>query len=168
MKNNLAFSILFVSIIAAFIINGLFVSNTNIFLSHATTSLEQSLQQNQQDLQSTINNQVQQTITDTINSINNNNSNNSDTNNPVNGQGQNTHLLSPFQEKASIIDDMPTQKIRVGDIDIAYKQFGQGDNPIVLITGAGATMDMWSPHLLSKLSASNNNTVIIFDNRGAG
>lgn len=62
---------------------------------------------------------------------------------------------------------MPAQKVRVGDIDIAYKQLGNGSNtPIVLIAGGGMTMDMWNPTLLKELSS--NQTVIIFDNRGAG
>ncbi|MGH9977359.1 MAG: alpha/beta fold hydrolase [Nitrososphaeraceae archaeon] len=74
---------------------------------------------------------------------------------------------SSFQEEVNAIDDMPAQKIRVGDIDIAYKQLGNGsDIPIVLIAGGGMTMDMWSPTLLKELSS--NQTVIIFDNRGAG
>jgi pimeloyl-ACP methyl ester carboxylesterase len=57
----------------------------------------------------------------------------------------------------------------VGDIDISYKQFGNGsssDIPIVLIAGGGVTMDRWSPTLLKELSS--NQTVIIFDNQGAG
>jgi pimeloyl-ACP methyl ester carboxylesterase len=53
---------------------------------------------------------------------------------------------------------------------MAYKQLGKlgnaNDNPIVLITGASTTMDMWSPTLLKELSS--NRSVIIFDNRGAG
>ncbi len=175
MKDNSHFCILFVSIIVAVVINGLFVSSTSIFLSFATTYLDQPLQQNHQDLQSAINNQVQQTITDTINNNNNNNNsnhnnhnNNSYVNNTVNSQGQSNTSLTPFQEKTRIIDDTPSQKIRVGDIDIAYKQFGQGSNPIVLINGLGATMGMWSPNLIERLSTSNNNTIIIFDNRGSG
>lgn len=116
-------------------------------------------------MQSTINEEVQQTITNTINNIDNNNS---DIINSVdNRQSQNVTSTS-FQEKVSIIDNMPAQKIRVGDIEIAYKQIGQGVNPIVLITGGGVTMDGWSPYLIDKLTASNDNRVIIFDNRGAG
>jgi pimeloyl-ACP methyl ester carboxylesterase len=62
---------------------------------------------------------------------------------------------------------MPSQKVKVDDIDIAYKQLGNvTDNPIVLITGCCTTMDMWSPTLLKELSS--NRSVIIFDNRGAG
>ena len=76
-------------------------------------------------------------------------------------------LDSSFQAEVSAIDSMPTQKVRVGDIDIAYKQLGNGsDIPIVLIAGGGTTMDMWNPTLLKELSS--NQTVIIFDNRGAG
>ena len=33
------------------------------------------------------------------------------------------------------MQDIPLEKVRVGDIDIAYKMFGQGD-PIVLFNGA--------------------------------
>jgi pimeloyl-ACP methyl ester carboxylesterase len=75
---------------------------------------------------------------------------------------------SSFQAEARALDDMPTQKVKVGDIAIAYKQLGEGNaKPIVLITGLGATMDMWSPLLLEQLSSSNY-SVTIFDNRGAG
>lgn len=57
-----------------------------------------------------------------------------------------------------------TQKIKVGDIDIAYKKFGKGD-PILLIPGFAMTMEEWGP-LQEKLA--ENHTVIIFDNRGIG
>jgi pimeloyl-ACP methyl ester carboxylesterase len=74
---------------------------------------------------------------------------------------------SSFQAEAKALDDMPSQKVKVDDIDIAYKQLGNvTDNPIVLITGCCTTMDMWSPTLLKELSS--NRSVIIFDNRGAG
>lgn len=74
---------------------------------------------------------------------------------------------SSFQAEVSTMNDISTQKVKVGDIEIAYKQLGSGsDTPIVLITGLSLTMDMWSPTLLKELS--KNQTVIIFDNRGAG
>jgi pimeloyl-ACP methyl ester carboxylesterase len=74
---------------------------------------------------------------------------------------------SSFQAEVKALDDMPAQKVKVGDIDIAYKQLGNNtDKTIVLITGRCTTMDMWSPILLKELSS--NSTVIIFDNRGAG
>jgi pimeloyl-ACP methyl ester carboxylesterase len=74
---------------------------------------------------------------------------------------------SSFQAETKALDEMLSQKVRVGDINIAYKQLGNvTDNPIILITGASTTMDMWSPTLLKELSS--NRTVIIFDNRGAG
>jgi pimeloyl-ACP methyl ester carboxylesterase len=57
-----------------------------------------------------------------------------------------------------------TQKIKVGDIDIAYKKFGKGD-PILLIPGFAMTMEEWGP-IQDKLA--ENHTVIIFDNRGIG
>ena len=139
-------------------------------LVYATTSLGQSIQQNQQDLQSTINKEVQQTITDTISNINNNSNLDSNRIGSINSQTQDTTAsLSAFQQKASVIDSLPSQKVRVGDIDIAYKILGDGNRTMVLITGLGATMDMWSPYLLNNLTiAPNDYRVIIFDNRGAG
>ena len=76
---------------------------------------------------------------------------------------------SPFQSKVAMINKIPSQKVTVGDIDMAYKQLGSKSNakPIILITGLGATMDTWSPLLLEQL-ASSNYYVTIFDNRGTG
>ena len=61
--------------------------------------------------------------------------------------------------------DTPTKKVRVGDIDIAYKIFGKGD-PILLINGYSFAMDSWDSTLLETLAS--NHTVIVFDNRGIG
>ena len=75
---------------------------------------------------------------------------------------------SSFQSKASILDNMPSHNVTVGDINIAYKQIGRPDaKPIILITGADATMDMWNPLLLEELTSANYK-VIIFENRGVG
>ena len=67
-------------------------------------------------------------------------------------QAQNTNnpsTTSSFQSKARIVDNMPSQKVTIGDITIAYKQLGEsGAKPIILITGLGTTMDMWRPLLL--------------------
>ena len=63
------------------------------------------------------------------------------------------------------IQDIPLQKVRVGDIEMAYKMFGKGD-PIILHNGANDGMDAWDPALLSRLAS--NHTVIIFDSRGIG
>jgi hypothetical protein len=38
------------------------------------------------------------------------------------------------------IQDIPLEKVRVGDIDVAYKMFGKG-NPILLFNGASDGMD---------------------------
>jgi pimeloyl-ACP methyl ester carboxylesterase len=59
-----------------------------------------------------------------------------------------------------------TEHVQVGDINIAYKRFGQG-KPILFIPGTSQTKDAWDPTLLSQLAATNH-TVIIFDNRGMG
>jgi pimeloyl-ACP methyl ester carboxylesterase len=63
------------------------------------------------------------------------------------------------------IQDIPLQKVRVGDIEMAYKMFGKGD-PLILHNGASDHMDAWDPALLTRLAS--NNTVIIFDSRGIG
>jgi hypothetical protein len=56
----------------------------------------------------------------------------------------------------------PSKKIRVSDIDIAYKRLGSGSNVIVLISGGSNTMNFWDLHLLNELSTTNN-TILIFD-----
>jgi pimeloyl-ACP methyl ester carboxylesterase len=63
------------------------------------------------------------------------------------------------------IQDIPLEKVRIGDIDIAYKMFGQGD-PIILFNGASDNMDAWDPSFLTGISS--NHTVIAFDQRGIG
>jgi pimeloyl-ACP methyl ester carboxylesterase len=63
------------------------------------------------------------------------------------------------------LQNNPTKRVHVGDIDIAYKTFGKG-NPILLISGSGLVMDAWDPSILKDLSA--NHTVIVFDNCGVG
>src|ERR671915_1062595 len=55
------------------------------------------------------------------------------------------------------MQDIPLKKVRVGDIDVAYKMFGQGD-PIILYNGASDSMDAWDPSFLTGISS--NHTVI--------
>ena len=64
------------------------------------------------------------------------------------------------------LQDVPLEKVQVGDIEMAYKMFGKGD-PILLIMGLGGGMNGWPSSTLEELSSSNH-TVIIFDNRGVG
>ena len=63
------------------------------------------------------------------------------------------------------MQDIPLEKVHVGDIDVAYKMFGKGD-PIILFNGASDSMDAWDPSFLTGLSS--NHTVIAFDQRGIG
>jgi pimeloyl-ACP methyl ester carboxylesterase len=60
---------------------------------------------------------------------------------------------------------IPLERVPVGDIDIAYKMFGNGD-PILLISGSGNVMDVWPSYMLQELAS--NHTIIIFDHRGVG
>ena len=63
------------------------------------------------------------------------------------------------------MQDIPLEKVHVGDIDVAYKMFGKGD-PIILFNGASDSMDAWDPSFLTEISS--NHTVIAFDQRGIG
>jgi pimeloyl-ACP methyl ester carboxylesterase len=74
-------------------------------------------------------------------------------------------MNSSTTTKSVNIQDIPLEKVHVGDIDMAYKMFGKGD-PIILHSGASDTMDGWPPELLSKLSS--NHTLVVFDYRGIG
>jgi pimeloyl-ACP methyl ester carboxylesterase len=78
--------------------------------------------------------------------------------------GQSKETTSNLKNAINI-HEIETKKVRVGDIDIAYKIFGNGD-PVLLINGYSAPMDFWDPDLLSKLAS--NYTVIVFNNRGIG
>ena len=62
-------------------------------------------------------------------------------------------------------ESIPLKKVHVGDVDIAYKIFGKGE-PLLLIPGFSATMNVWDPIMLGKLSS--NHTIILLDNRGMG
>lgn len=61
---------------------------------------------------------------------------------------------------------IPVQIVTVGDIEIAYKTFGNGTNTILLISGGSNTMHFWDRYLLNELA--RNNPLIVFDNRGIG
>jgi pimeloyl-ACP methyl ester carboxylesterase len=56
------------------------------------------------------------------------------------------------------------KKVRVGDIDIAYKTFGK-DDPILL---SMAHLILWMPGTRHLTGLSSNHTVIVFDSRGLG
>ncbi|MEI6284956.1 MAG: alpha/beta hydrolase [Bacillota bacterium] len=57
----------------------------------------------------------------------------------------------------------PLQTLNVNGAQIGYRIAGSGQ-PILLVTGYGATMDMWAPELLRVLA--ENYQLIIYDNRG--
>jgi len=145
-------------------------SDSNFKVTYATTSpsqsssatpfLLESLQQAQQGLQSSISNQINRTFTDTIKDINKNiGITNSTIPTISNTTLKNGELYSSSNNTET------TKKVKVGDIDIAYKMYGNGP-PLLLIMGSGATMDEWDPTFLKKLSS--NHTIIVFDKRGFG
>ena len=87
--------------------------------------------------------------------------------NIVNGQTNATQANQTSNVTSNLVNiqDIPLQKVHVGDIEMAYKMFGKGD-PIILHNGANDGMDAWDPALLTRLAS--NHTVIIFDSRGIG
>lgn len=58
-----------------------------------------------------------------------------------------------------------TKTVAVGDIEVAYQIFGEGE-PLLLIMGYSGTMDLWAPEMLKELASKYQ--IIIFDNRGMG
>lgn len=74
-------------------------------------------------------------------------------------------VLNSATGAPTFLDKVPTKKIAVGDIEMGYRMFGNGE-PLLLIPGFSMTMDMWDQIMLKKLST--NHTVILFDNRGIG
>ncbi len=164
MKNFGFFYKLIIQIIVTNLITSLLALTLEASLVYTTASLDLSIKQNPHGLQSSINKGVQQPIVDRISNIN---ESKLDSNNIANNNSpfQNTALLPKFQNKGSVIDNVPLQKVKVGDIDIAYKQIGQGP-PILLISGSGNVMDVWPTHFLQELSKDHK--VLIFDNRGVG
>jgi len=68
-------------------------------------------------------------------------------------------------EKARIMALEGIKTVQVGDIEMAYKVMGEGE-PLLLIMGAGATMDAWPHEFLDNLSSKYQ--VTVFDNRGMG
>jgi pimeloyl-ACP methyl ester carboxylesterase len=73
--------------------------------------------------------------------------------------------LSVSDSPGSQSSQVQAKTVRVDDINVAYKDFGQG-KPLILIIGYGSTMDLWPPGVLLNLSAKHR--VIVFDNRGMG
>lgn len=59
----------------------------------------------------------------------------------------------------------PTQVVHTSAGTIAYRELGSGP-PLVLIVGAGASMDFWPPSFIDTLAAHHK--VVVFDNAGVG
>ena len=77
----------------------------------------------------------------------------------VGGFTQNVSSSQQTLEKGTIT------MVAVGDIEIAYQIFGEGE-PLLLIMGFSGTMDLWAPEMLKELASKYQ--IIIFDNLGMG
>ncbi len=76
-----------------------------------------------------------------------------------------TILVPSTSAQTPILDPAQDKFVHVGDIDVAYQEFGSGE-PLVMIMGYAGSLDLWSPRLIQRLSDSYR--VIVFDNRGMG
>ncbi len=65
----------------------------------------------------------------------------------------------------ALMREVEWRKVRVGDIDIAYRTIGDGP-PLFLIPGFMATMELWDGRFVRNLAAEYQ--VVLFDNRGMG
>ncbi len=78
-------------------------------------------------------------------------------------------MLGTFTQNVSssqqTLEKGAIRMVAVGDIDVAYQVFGEGD-PLLLIMGYSGTMDLWAPEVIKELASKYQ--VIIFDNRGMG
>jgi len=62
-------------------------------------------------------------------------------------------------------DKVATKQVKVGDIDISYREYGEG-HPLVMLMGLSGTMDTWDPNFINELS--KNNRIVMLDYRGFG
>ena len=62
-------------------------------------------------------------------------------------------------------EEVPTRQVRVGDIDISYREYGNG-YPLVMLMGLSGTMDTWDPNFINELAKENS--LIMLDYRGFG
>ena len=61
----------------------------------------------------------------------------------------------------------PTQTIKAGGVEFAYRQLGPSAGlPVVFLTHLAAVLDNWDPRVVDGIAASQR--VITFDNRGVG
>lgn len=60
---------------------------------------------------------------------------------------------------------LPVQRVPVGDVTLACREYGKGE-PLVLINGLASAMDTWNPPVLDALS--RHFRTIVFDTRGTG
>lgn len=78
-------------------------------------------------------------------------------------------MLGTFTQNVSssqqTLEKGTTKTVAVGDIEVAYQIFGEGE-PLLLIMGYSGTMDLWAPEMLKELASKYQ--IIIFDNRGMG
>ena len=73
-------------------------------------------------------------------------------------ENQENQIDSNITTSSLNVQNIPTKKVHVGDIDIAYKTFGKGD-PIILINGYSVAMDTWHTTLLESCCKPYSNYI---------
>ncbi|RAA17197.1 alpha/beta hydrolase (plasmid) [Ralstonia wenshanensis] len=78
-------------------------------------------------------------------------------------------MASPAEpEQAVTWKNVPTQTIKVGGVDFAYRELGKnhGGTPVVFLTHLAAVLDNWDPRVVDGFAAEHH--IVTFDNRGIG
>ena len=78
-------------------------------------------------------------------------------------------MTSPAeQEQAVTWKNVPTQTVKVGGVDFAYRELGKshGGTPVVFLTHLAAVLDNWDPRVVDGFAAEHH--IVTFDNRGIG
>ncbi len=62
-------------------------------------------------------------------------------------------------------EKVPTRQVKVGDVNISYREYGQG-YPLLMLMGLSGTMDTWDPNFINELASDNR--LVMLDYRGFG
>ncbi|MCO5398559.1 alpha/beta fold hydrolase [Ralstonia soli] len=78
-------------------------------------------------------------------------------------------MASPAESQQAVTwKNVPTQTIKVGGVDFAYRELGKnhGGTPVVFLTHLAAVLDNWDPRVVDGFAAEHH--IVTFDNRGIG
>src|SRR5438309_516746 len=80
---------------------------------------------------------------------------------------QDRNTGAPGRELITSFRDAPTHAVRVGELELVYRELGpRAGVPVVFLTHLAAVLDNWDPRVVDGIAAQRH--VITFDNRGVG